>query len=127
MLARYQMVRGKRDPNDPLPDGKRVDTRKHTQHCLRPDGREVLALLADLNAESYAKFKQAYTSLLEQRFQADRAPFDALAAQAREHDVYLGCSCPSAANPEVMRCHTVLALRFMKKKYPKLEVQVPSS
>jgi hypothetical protein len=39
--------------------------------------------------------------------------------------VYLGCSCPSRANPDVQRCHTVLALQFMKKKYPKLRVVLP--
>jgi hypothetical protein len=53
------------------------------------------------------------------------APFDALAEQATGEDVYLGCSCPSRANPDVQRCHTVRALRFMKKKYPKLPVMLP--
>ena len=36
MLARYQMLRGARPPGDPLLDGIRQDTRKHTRHFLRP-------------------------------------------------------------------------------------------
>jgi hypothetical protein len=126
MLARYQIVRGKRDPNDPLPDGKRIDTRKHTRHFLRPESEQVAALLAHANAQTHAKFAHAYNALLAGRFAEDRAPFDALAALAAETNVYLGCSCPSRANPDVQRCHTVLALRFMHKKYPKLQVVLPS-
>jgi hypothetical protein len=125
MLARYQIVRGKRDPDDPLPDGKRIDTRKHTRHFLRPESEQVSALLADLNERSYREFKHTYNELLAARFKQDRAPFDALAEQAEHEDVYLGCSCPSRANPDVRRCHTVLALQFMKKKYPKLRVVLP--
>ncbi len=125
MLARYQIVRGKRAPDDPLPEGKRVDTRKHTRHVLRPEAGAVEALLADGSARAHAAFARAYDALLAQRFKQDRAPFDALAEQAAGEDVYLGCSCPSSANPDVQRCHTVLALRFMKKKYPKLTVEMP--
>jgi hypothetical protein len=126
MLARYQIVRGRRDPHDPLPEGKRIDTRKHTRHFLRPESQQVARLLSDLNTQTYAKFAKAYNALLIARFAEDRAPFDALAALSAETDVYLGCSCPSSANPDVQRCHTVLALRFMKKKYPKLEVRLPT-
>lgn len=122
MLARYQIVRGKRAPDDPLPDGKRIDTRKHTQHFLRPEAEQVEALLGDMSAASHARFAKAYNALLTQRFAEDRSGFDALAELATEQDVYLGCSCPSSANPDVQRCHTVLALRFMQKKYPKLKV-----
>ena len=32
---------------------------------------------------------------------------------------------PPAKNPDVQRCHTVLALRFMMKRYPQLEVLLP--
>jgi hypothetical protein len=44
---------------------------------------------------------------------------------ANNNDVYLGCSCPTKRNPDVNRCHTVLALRFMKRKYPGLKVEIP--
>jgi hypothetical protein len=125
MLARYQIVRGKRDPHDPLPDGKRIDTRKHTRHFLRPESEQVSALLSDLNERTYREFSKAYNALLAARFKEDRAPFDALAEQAAHEDVYLGCSCPSSANPDVQRCHTVLALHFMKNRYPKLRVVLP--
>lgn len=125
MLARYQIVRGKRDPDDPLPDGKRIDTRKHTRHFLRPEADQVHALLEDGTASAHAHFTRAYEALLAARFKGDRAPFDALAELASKEDVYLGCSCPSSANPDVQRCHTVLALRFMRKKYPRLDVRFP--
>jgi hypothetical protein len=44
---------------------------------------------------------------------------------AQFHDVWLGCNCPTAKNPDVRRCHTVLALQFMKERYPALEVRIP--
>jgi uncharacterized protein YeaO (DUF488 family) len=125
MLARYQIVRGKRPPDDPLPDGIRIDTRKHTRHVLRPEADAVRALFADPSAAGFSAFAKRYRATLDARFAADRAPFDALAAQAREQPVYIGCNCPSRANPNVQRCHTVLALAFMKRKYPKLEVVLP--
>jgi len=31
MLARFQMIRGKRPPETPAPEGARFDTRKHTR------------------------------------------------------------------------------------------------
>jgi len=61
--------------------------------------------------------------VLEDRYQKDRAAFDALAALAAENDVFLGCSCPPKKNPVVSHCHTYLGLGFMKAKYPGLEVQ----
>lgn len=125
MLARYRIVRGKRPPGDPLPKGVRVDTRKHTRHVLRPEADAVRAFLGNPTQAGFATFAKRYRSALEKRFKADRETFDALAAQAREEAVHLGCSCPSRANPDVKRCHTVLALAFMKRKYPKLEVVPP--
>jgi hypothetical protein len=125
MLARYQIVRGKRPPGNPLPKGVRIDTRKHTHHVLRPESAAVQALLADPSQANFATFAKRYRATLEKRFAEDREPFDALAAQAREEAVYLGCSCPTRANPDVKHCHTVLALGFMKRKYPKLEVVLP--
>jgi hypothetical protein len=125
MLARYQIVRGKRPPGDPLPEGKRYDTRKHTHHLLRPEAAWVSELLDDVTPAAFKRFAARYLEALEQRFKRDRTPFDALAEEARAGDVYLGCSCPTAKNPDVKHCHTVLALRFMKKHYPKLDVVLP--
>jgi hypothetical protein len=125
MLARYQIIRGKRPRDAPLPEGVRIDTRKHTQHVLRPDAEQVQALLADPSPAAFRTFAQSYRTLLATRFAQDRAPFDALAALAREQAVYLGCNCPTRANPDPKRCHTALALAFMKRKYPKLEVVLP--
>lgn len=125
MLARYRIVRGKRAPDDPLPEGVRLDVRKHVHHVLSPNAGSVVKLLDDPTPEAFRAFAREYDALLAQRFQKDRAPFDALAARASADDVYIGCSCPTKKNPDVNRCHTVLALRFMKKKYPKLRIVLP--
>ena len=126
MLARYQIVRGKRPPGNPLPNGLRIDTRKHTQHVLRPDEAAVTELLEDPTAAAFAVFAKRYRATLEERFADDREPFDALAEAAREQDVYLGCNCPTQKQPDPKRCHTALALAFMKRKYPKLKVVLPA-
>ena len=70
-------------------------------------------------------FQQQYLALIRKRYAEDRQPFDDLAALARREDVYLGCSCPAAKNPDVNRCHTVLALRFMQETYRDLSVVFP--
>jgi len=62
---------------------------------------------------------------LEERWEADPTPFNDLAGLAIGEDVYIGCSCPTTKNPEVNHCHTVLALKFMKERYPALEVEFP--
>lgn len=125
MLSRYRIVRGARGPDDPLPNGIRQDTRKHTRHILRPPASLVLALLDDSSAASFARFERGYRALLEQRFASERARFDELAALARKTDVYLGCNCPSQRQPDVRRCHTALALMFLRERYPDLEVKMP--
>lgn len=125
MLARYRIVRGKRDPKDPLPAGRRLDVRKHTHHVLAPDAKDVEAFLENPTERAARQFTTAYRSLLERRFAEDRAPFDALARDASESDVYIGCNCPTRLNPDVSHCHTFMALKFMKKKYPKLRVVMP--
>lgn len=125
MLARYRIVRGARPPDDPLPDGVRQDTRKHTKHFLRPDAAEVEALLATPTAAGFARFRRAYLERLAQRFKTDRAAFDELAELARREPVYLGCNCPTQKQPDVRHCHTALALQFMKKHYPDLDVRLP--
>ena len=125
MIGRYRMVRGRRPAGEPLPEGVRQDTRKHTGHVLRPDAAAVEALLADLSEDAWRSFAADYRALLEAR--AERAPeaLDELARLAREGDLWLGCSCPTARNPDVRRCHTVLALEFMSRRYPDLEVRWP--
>lgn len=125
MLARYQIIRGKRPPSNPLPNGRRIDTRKHTQHFLRPETANVEALIEKPDDRAFARFGKEYRAALAARFASDRRPFDALAELARREDVFIGCNCPTRFNPDVRRCHTALALEFMKRKYPELEVQMP--
>jgi hypothetical protein len=126
MLGRYRIVRGRRPPGEPLPDGVRIDVRKHTRHVLRPEAAMVEAFLrAPGGAKQWARFARDYAELLAERHAADAAPFDALAEQARSHDVYIGCSCPTKKQPDVSKCHTVLALRFMRERYPDLEIEMP--
>lgn len=127
MLARYRIVRGKRPPEEPLPEGVRIDVRKHTRHVLAPEAELVDALLEDASDPARLKaFAQMYGELLGARFASDRDAFDRLAATARDQDVYLGCSCPTGRQPNVLHCHTVLALRFMRKHYRTLDVRIPT-
>ncbi|NUP04470.1 MAG: hypothetical protein HOW73_00225 [Polyangiaceae bacterium] len=122
MLARYSMIRGA--PASSLPQGIRQDTRKHTRHVLRPDAEMVAKVLAAADDDgAWRRFEKQYRALLEKRFKADRAPFDELAELARQEDVYLGCNCPTAKNPDVRRCHTSLALAFMHDRYPDLKIK----
>ena len=130
MLARYQIRRGASLADLPrvLREGVRIDTRMHTRHCLRPARELVATLFAALDAGragAWTAFARAYQELLDQRFAADRAPFDALAVLARTRNVFLGCSCPTARVPDVRHCHTVLALRFLRARYPRLDVRLP--
>lgn len=130
MLARYSIVRGA--PASSLPRGIRQDTRKHTRHVLRPSEALVREVFAgakgspEAQQAAWARYAAAYRALLEQRFAEDPAAFDRIATFARWHDVYLGCSCPSSKNPDVQRCHTVVALAFMKERYPDLDVRFPT-
>ena len=102
------------------------DVRKHVRHVLSPEPAMVEALLVDPADDARAaRFARAYRALLARRFAADRAPFEALAAQARVADVYLGCSCPTRRQPDVRRCHTVLALQFLGERFPDLDVRLP--
>jgi uncharacterized protein YeaO (DUF488 family) len=109
-----------------LPPGIRQDTRKHTRHVLRPSAELVTRVLApDADASTWQRFATDYRALLDQRFADDRRPFDVLAELARTHDVWLGCSCPTAKNPDVRRCHTTLSLAFMRAHYPELAIRQP--
>ncbi len=125
MLTRYRMYRGARPADDPLPSGIRLDTRKHTKHCLRPTSDAVRDYLAAPNDEAWEQFAAAYRATLAERLESDPTPFDDLAAKARTNDVHLGCSCPTAKNPDVRQCHTWLALAFMQERYPAIEVVFP--
>lgn len=122
MLSRYTIYRRRPAGAAPLPRGIRQDTRHRTRHVLRPTKDLVENYLASLTDAAWRKFKKAYLALLNERFREDRTPFDELAAIAAENDVHLGCSCPTKKNPVVGRCHTYLALEFMKKKYPTVEI-----
>jgi len=125
MLARYQIYRGTRLPENPLPDGIRKDTRKHTKHCLRPTTEMVVKYLKNPDDSEWIVFEEQYLKLLETRFKEGRSPFNHLYELAKSEDVYIGCSCPTNKNPDVYKCHTFLALKFMKEKYPDLEVRLP--
>lgn len=124
-LGRYRVVRGRRDPSDLLPAGLRQDTRKHTRHCCRPSAEQVATYLAAPGEAAWARFSAVYRALLAARFAEDPAPFEALAERARADAVWLGCSCPTQANPDPRRCHTALALEFFAERFPDLEVVDP--
>jgi uncharacterized protein YeaO (DUF488 family) len=125
MIGRYRIVRGRRPPDEPLPEGIRQDTRKHTRHVLRPETGMVRAFLAHPDAVAWRRFAVAYRRLLATRHAADPQAFAALADLARQHDVWLGCNCPTAKNPDVQHCHTVLALECLGELFPGLEIVMP--
>jgi len=127
MLSRYTMDRRRPPDAGPLPDGIRQDTRHRFRHILRPTKEIVETYLADPTDAAWRTFKREYLALLKQRFREDPAPFGKLAKLAINNDVYLGCSCPTKKNLIQDRCHTYLALDFMQKKYPKLEIVIPTS
>ena len=109
MLARYRIIRGKRLPSDPLADGKRQDTKwRRRKHPLRATEAAVKRYLASPGEKAWRELRQAY-----------------LAELARKQDVFIGCSCPTKANPRLDRCHTWLALEFMKRKHAKRHVSFP--
>jgi hypothetical protein len=122
------MKRGSRLADMPpeVQAGIRQDTRKHTQHILRPPAEAVTAFLRDPERQgAWQKLESAYRASVKQRFATQRDAFDELAALARGNDVFLGCSCPTAKNPLLRQCHTWLALDFMAAQYPDLDVRWP--
>lgn len=125
MLARYKMYRGARPPGDPLPTGVRQDSRWRTKHPLRPSEEIVAGFLEAPTPAGWRAFRTSYLDLLRRRFRENREPFNALAYAAEAGDVFIGCSCPTEKNPRVDRCHTWLALEFMKEFYPRLRVVFP--
>ncbi|MDF1666229.1 MAG: hypothetical protein P1V97_31025 [Planctomycetota bacterium] len=123
MLSRYHMKRGVK--KEFLPSGLRQDTRKHTRHILRPPAELVQKFLGAHSNLSWDEFTREYLQCITQRYVEDSAAFDTLAELARVKNVFLGCSCPTTANPKVNHCHTWLALEFMKARYSDLEVRFP--
>jgi hypothetical protein len=128
VLGRYHIRRGQ--PLSTLPArvraGRRHDTRKHTRHCVHPAPELVEALLSappERREQAWREYSRRYLTLLAERFAEDRSPFDRLCELATSGDVFLGCSCPSAVNPNAAHCHVVLALQFMRQRYPGLEVE----
>jgi uncharacterized protein YeaO (DUF488 family) len=118
MLSRYTIERGKK----PSVVGVRQDARKHTRHCLRPTAEMVMRFLDAADDYGWREFRAEYLALLRSRFQDDPLPFEKLAERAQRENVYLGCSCPTKKNPDVRHCHTMLALEFMAKRFPRLKV-----
>ncbi len=128
MLGRYKIYRGQRPKTDPPPAGIRQDTRKHRErHCLHPAAIDVRAYLDNPTNDNWLAFKKKYLKLLEDRLKKDPRRFEDLAALAIREHVYIGCNCPTTKNPNVERCHTVLALEFMKLKFPKLKIVFPKT
>ena len=84
----------------------------------------MLVLMLDNGTTALSGGQPHPASLVDARGRAQ--PTVNLAALASERDVYLGCNCPTKANPRVDRCHTALALRFMKERFPELEVVFPA-
>ncbi|WP_437226434.1 hypothetical protein SH661x_004583 [Planctomicrobium sp. SH661] len=125
MLSRYTIYRRRPDSAGPLPEGIRQDTRWRTRHLLRPTQDMVESFLADPST-GWKEFQKQYLHLLAERFHAQREEFEALATLATHQDVFLGCNCPTAKNPDVHHCHTWLALEFMQRKFPQLPVTFPS-
>ena len=125
MLYRYTIYRRRPANAPPPPKGIRQDTRWRTKHILRPTQAIVEAYLANPTDAAFALFRDSYLQLLEDRYRQDLKAFERLAAQAASDVVFLGCSCPTKVNPDVRRCHTYLALGFMKQKFPALAVQMP--
>lgn len=125
MLSRYTMYRRRPVDAKPLPDGIRQDTRWRTHHVLRPTEEMVESFLKDTGPSGWKKFHSAYLDLLKARFHDSPEEFQKLASLAADQDVYLGCNCPTEKNPNVHHCHTWIALEFMKKKFPSLNVVFP--
>jgi len=85
----------------------------------------VKRYLSSPTDRAWARFETEYVAALQERHQKDPRPFEDLARMAKQEDVSIGCTCPTKTNPRVDRCHTVLALRFMKQMYPRLRVVIP--
>jgi len=92
---------------------------------LRPDEEIVEEFLKDTSV-GWSKFRTAYLKILNDRFKESPEQFQKLADLAMTQDLFLGCNCPTARNPDVKHCHTWLALEFMKSKFKSLPVVFPA-
>lgn len=125
MLARYRIPRIP-PPGYKKPDGKCIDIRyRWKRRCLAPPKKLVLDYLENPSERTWKVYEKKYLELLKSRYTTRKEEFDEIVSLAKDNDVHLGCSCPTIKNPDVYRCHTVLALRFMKQKYPRLKVKFP--
>ena len=95
-------------------------------HFLRPWWLLLIAAAVAISWLWRRRFAADYRRLLAARRRERPEAFDALARAAREGDLWLGCNCPTARNPDVRRCHTFLALAFLSTAYPDLEVAWPA-
>lgn len=122
MLSRFQIKRGVNYPR--VPGALFKDTRKHVKaHVLAPTKDMVTRYLSQPTLDTWQWFQREY--LLELQKRADERPeeFEELRRLAQTGDYYLGCSCPTPRNPLPCRCHTIVALEFMKERYPDLNVE----
>jgi len=78
MLSRYTIKRGA--ATNTLPQGIRQDTRKHTQHVLRPTAELVVHVLQHADdPQAWEMLRREYLAVLNARFAVDRMGFDRLA------------------------------------------------
>jgi hypothetical protein len=94
---------------------------------LRPTPELVTRFLEDPSERGFRNFRRDYLALLRERWKTERNAFDALASRATAGDVFIGCNCPTHRQPDVLRCHTSIALEFIASHYPKLSVVLPTS
>jgi hypothetical protein len=69
--------------------------------------------LANPNDEAWLRFRDGCHALLKTRQLEEPERFVELASLSSDNDVLIGCSCPTAKQPHIERCHTWLALEFM--------------
>jgi hypothetical protein len=120
MLGRFQLKRGVAYPKAKGAQFK--DTRKHTSHVLAPPTPLVKAYFQSPTLEAWQKFQTGYLQALRERFRKTPERFEELRELATSGDYYLGCNCPTTKNPFPCRCHTIVAIEFLKELYPDLEV-----
>ncbi len=104
-----------------------VNTTWAVKHFLSPSKEMVDKYIGSPSVEAWEEYKKLYLDLIKIRFSNNPLPFERLAKQAIDEDVYLGCYCPTKINPDVYKCHTILALKFMEQHYPDLDVVFPEA
>lgn len=120
MLGRFQI---KRKVAFPRASGSVFkDSRKHTSHVFAPAKELVISYLRNPTLESWQTFQREYIRILRERLLSMPEKFEGIHRHAESGNYYIGCNCPTRTNPFLCRCHTVLALEFMKETYPDLEV-----